>query len=184
MRLVALHGKAGSGKDTFARALQQHRPYMRMAFADPLKAAVAGLFNIPQAQAFSDNKDQVLPHWNLTLRDVLQRFGTEAMRGNFGTDFWVERWLAEFNALPPEQLVVITDLRFPNEATRVREMGGRVIHIKRPGAGLGGTAGTHASEQVLPFEFHLGDRIVENTGSLDDLARKASILIHDLEAAQ
>ena len=182
IRLLAIHGKARSGKDTFAHALMQHRPFYRMAFADPLKAAVAGLFNIPQQRAFSDNKDQVLEAWGLTLRDVLQRFGTEAMRNNFGDDFWVNRWQAEFDSLSKEQLVVITDLRYPNEAKRVRDLGGRVIHISRGSAGLGGGEGQHASEQRLPFKF--GDFLIDNNGSFDDLADRARSIILDIETTE
>lgn len=182
MILIALHGKARSGKDTFARGLLANHGFVRMAFADPLKSAVAGLFNIPQQTAFSDDKTQVLPAWGLTLRDVLQRFGTEAMRGTFGDDFWIKRWHAEYRECIKVSNVIVTDLRFPNEAEMIRSMGGTIVHIQREDGGLAGSAAQHASEQVLPFEQ--GDRIVENNGSLDKLAAKARMIVNDIEAAQ
>lgn len=169
-RLIAIHGKARSGKDTFARALQVYMPFTRMAFADPLKIAVAGLFHIPVERAFSDDKDQVLEGWGLTLRDVLQRFGTEAMRNTFGADFWIERWRIEYEQ-NRAQNIVVTDCRFPNEAALIRSLGGLVVHIQRPGAGLDGAAAVHASEQVFPVEP--GDRVVVNDGGVAALHRRA-----------
>lgn len=173
--LIGLHGKARSGKDTFARSLMGFQPFVRMAFADPLKTAVSGLFNIPQQRAFSDDKDQLLEYWGLTLRDVLQRFGTEAMRDNFGADFWINRWESEYHDLKKNFSVVITDVRFPNEASRIRSLGGVIVHIRRDGAGLEGSAGSHISEQVLPFERD--DFVINNNGSLDDLVNQAAELL-------
>lgn len=168
MKLIGLHGRARSGKDTFARLLNGHEPFTRMSFADPLKTAVAGLFNIPLERAFSDDKEQVLEHWGLTLRDVLQRFGTEAMRNNFGADFWIERWAAEYLPRAERENVVVTDCRFPNEAQRIRELGGTIVHIRRAAGGLNGAAAAHASEQVLPVKR--GDIEVYNDHGLDHLS--------------
>jgi hypothetical protein len=144
-----------------------------MAFADPLKEAVAKLFDIPRSVAFSSDKSQVIEPWGLTLRDILQRFGTEAMRNNFGPDFWVRRWASEFSRLEREtkaEGVVITDLRFENEADAVRARGGLVVHLRRPEAGLGGAEGAHASE--LPLAVGLDDCLVYNSGSVRDLDAK------------
>lgn len=180
--LIGIHGKARSGKDTFASCLQNHLPFRRMSFAAPLKAAVAGLFNIPVERAFSDDKEQNLEGWGLTLRDVLQRFGTEALRGTFGDDFWVDRWYLEYMEYMESSHpnVVLTDLRFPNEAKRVRMLGGVVVHLVRPGAGLTGASGAHASEQTLPVE--VGDYWIVNEGSLEDLDMKAGALLRSLGA--
>ena len=158
-RLIGLHGKARSGKDTFARALASCEPIHCMSFAAPLKAAVAVLFNIPASVAFSDDKTQVLEPWGLTLRDVLQRFGTEAMRANFGEDFWIDRWATEYARVSALN-VVVTDCRFANEARRIRALGGVVVHIRRDAGGLEGAAAAHASEQTLPVEP--GDIVVDN----------------------
>ena len=45
------------------------------------------------------------------------------------------------------QGVAISDVRFLNEVDAIRAAGGHVWKIERPGAGLVGTAGQHASEQ-------------------------------------
>jgi hypothetical protein len=181
MKLIGVHGKARSGKDTFARALNKTEAFHRMAFADPLKSAVAGLFNIPLEVAFSEDKDQEVKPWGLTLRDILQRFGTEAMRDVFGQDFWINRWLAEYLELQDHN-VVVTDVRFANEAALIRSMGGTVVHMQRDGAGLAGPLSGHLSEQTLPYEP--GDVIVLNNGTVDNLTSKARNILQSFYAPE
>lgn len=45
--------------------------------------------------------------------------------------------------------VVIPDVRFKNEADAIHAAGGKIWRISRPGAGLAGAAGQHASEQEI-----------------------------------
>lgn len=177
MMLIGVHGKARSGKDTLARCLM-HNPgnFKRLAFADPLKHAVALLFNIPVEVAFSDDKDQIIQPWGLTLRDILQRFGTESMRDVFGQSFWIDRLIAEYQKIKDTANVVVTDVRFPNEAARIRELGGTIIHLRRDGAGLLGSASAHISETVLPFVE--GDVELHNNGSVYQLAMG---LLHNIQ---
>jgi hypothetical protein len=54
LKLIGVHGKARSGKDTVARILGDEHGFVRTAFADPLKAASAVLFGWPVDLAFSD----------------------------------------------------------------------------------------------------------------------------------
>lgn len=67
--------------------------------------------------------------------------------------------------------VAIPDVRFRNELNAIREGGGKVIRVMRPGAGLKGAAGAHVSEteqtSIQDDEF---DHVILNHGSLDDLA--------------
>lgn len=57
-------------------------------------------------------------------------------------------------------VAVITDARFPNEAERIRELGGTIVRIERPAVER---EIIHASEQKLE-----GDFSIWNTGTLDD----------------
>ncbi len=109
----------------------------------------------------------------LTGRSYLQHTGTEA-RKLLGEDLWVDQVLpsplrtdnigASLRAMYPDiDVLAITDLRFENEAQRVRDVGGVVWEVTRPGAESDG----HASEQVLPRG--LADWQIVNDGSLGDL---------------
>lgn len=84
----------------------------------------------------------------ITIRKYLQLFGTEVGRETFGDSFWVDQ------ALPADldhtgRLICVTDVRFPNEAARVLELGGIVVRV------LNGPLlePEHASEQILEDEF-------------------------------
>lgn len=92
-------------------------------------------------------------------RTFLQRLGVEGIRDTLG-----ERVLLE--AVPLERncdLLIVTDVRFDNEAEYIREAGGRVWEVVRPAPSVD----KHASEQ--PIARELVDRVIENTGTIDDL---------------
>lgn len=69
--------------------------------------------------------------------------------------------------------VVIPDVRFINECKSIKEAGGLLLKIVRPGAGLQGDFAAHQSESemsaISDSDF---DCIIENNGTLDDLKVK------------
>lgn len=133
MKLIALTGLPRSGKDTIADYLCERHGFLRRRFADPLKEAAAILLGRPLFEMQGErgfDREAILPEWGFTTRDFLQRFGTEAMRNNFGQDFWIRRMQNRLHGL---NRVVITDCRFENEAAMVRSMGGIVVGVSRPG---------------------------------------------------
>lgn len=176
-RLIGLTGLARSGKDTFARFLVEKHGFKQMAFADPVKLTAAPLFGFSYEYVFSDQfKFEVQQPWGLTGREILQKLGTEAIRGTFGDDFWIRRlidaYLVTYSGV---ESVVVTDVRFENEAEAIREQGGVVVHIKRQAAGLKGAEATHSSERGAKFGER--DLVVENDGTLEELLDKADRLM-------
>lgn len=132
---------------------------------------------------------------SLTGREFLQYYGTEAHREVFHSDFWVDALLPELDASRAEgtltrprwqlnfvdeesnniaNICVVTDVRFENEARRIKSLGGVVWNIDRDVPG----AGNHASEQSLSPE--LIDVIIDNNGSLDDYKDNLAIALEDL----
>jgi hypothetical protein len=60
---------------------------------------------------------------------LLQWWGTEFRRNNFGQDYWVKKTFANIPA--NLDIAMITDVRFPNEATAIEERGGYTIQCIR-----------------------------------------------------
>ncbi len=60
---------------------------------------------------------------------LLQWWGTEFRRNNFGQDYWVKRTMS---SIPKDiDIAMITDVRFPNEAQAVNDAGGYTVHVQR-----------------------------------------------------
>lgn len=182
MKVIALSGAARAGKGTTAGmivdALREFDGcYAKIeGFADRLKVSAARALGFDgdeyQCIAFCDwlkvegsvqvaNRTGKM-HRNLgplTGRHFLQRYGTEAHRNVFDEGFWVDA------VLPPTldrndcDLLIVHDLRFPNEVQRVREYGGEVWRVERPGVG---GAVQHVSEETID-----GDRLIQNSHGLD-----------------
>ena len=171
--IIGLCGFKGSGKDTVAAYLVKNHEFERRAFADPMKRSIAALFDIPFQEVewlkvSRENfvwieKDGVAePTAKMNWRQFMQRFGTESHRDIFGEDFWLEYTLPS-NGHYHGRLIVITDVRFSNEAKRVKELGGRIWFVDR--VTDRSSFDPHASENL---DFGT-DFMLPNNGTLDDL---------------
>lgn len=83
----------------------------------------------------------------MTVRDFLQKLGTDAMRMGLHPNVWVNALMADYQKELrietdhpySEHLTakypnwIITDVRFPNEAQAIKDKGGIIIRIDRPG---------------------------------------------------
>ena len=178
-KVIGIHGFARSGKDTVADYIVDKDIYKaKYSFAYPLKNAVSGLFGIPREDLDGDNREVILPEWGLSIRQILQRFGTESMRDVFGEDFWLKKAQQTVDRAEVEfgiKQLIIPDVRFANEAEFCRE-NGILIHVVRPDAdGKVGDVG-HASEGgIIPEE---DDHLIFNDGTLEDLYKKVDEIIN------
>lgn len=121
--LIGLTGKAGSGKDTFANAIN----IKKIAFANALKVSTKALFKFSDDQLYV-NKDVEDEYWEVTPREVLQDLGLY-YRKEYGEDFLIYRLRLD---ICDDLNYIITDVRYENEAKWIREQG-VIVHIRRPG---------------------------------------------------
>lgn len=181
MKLVALCGAAGAGKDTVADML----PARKLAFADALYREVAeawgveqhvlrcretketptGILAIQSCKAFGfwpwAVENLTAPLYESSPRQILQWWGD--YRRAKDPDYFVNATAQHIaNGLGP---LVITDVRFPNEAALVRQLGGQLWQIRRPGYEAGCTG--HASD-TDGSEFG-PDYVIVNGGNLGQL---------------
>lgn len=140
--IIGICGLIGSGKDTIADYLQNIHQFRRESFAHTLKDAVAAVFGWDRellegrTKQSREWRETVDPWWaerlampNLTPRYVLQYWGTEVFRKGFHDDLWIAA--LENKLRNSSDDIVITDCRFPNEISAIRDAGGVVIRVKR-----------------------------------------------------
>lgn len=176
--LIGLSGYARSGKDEAAQALVAGG-WHQAAFADKLRDFLLALDPVlPSPRGGQPVRlSRIVNHrgWEYAktyypeTRILLQRAGTEAGRSILGEDVWVNALFHDHSTTPA---LVITDVRFPNEAQAIIDRGGRVLRIERPGCGPAGALGglVHESETVLDsWSF---DGVIINDGSIANLHDK------------
>ncbi len=189
-KVVGLTGIAGSGKDTLAIAMSQRsqlplRPY---SMTTPINRMIDALLGHPVS---SNTLDQP-HHWadqsykastvllETTVRRLQQTLGTEWGRDLIHPDIWL--WAAEqaINRLPTGHVMVITNIRFVNEAEWVRARGGKIIRVDRSFAQGGMTADEkiHVSEAGIPEA--LVDATLLNNGTVNDLGAAGAALLREL----
>lgn len=165
--IVGITGRARSGKDTAGDYIQSRYGIPKMSLAGPLKKAVTHMFGITQEMAEGSNYDrqQIVEPWGISVREMLQKLGTEGARRVFGDDFWTMRADIELSQKPGyySKGFVMTDIRSDNEAQWVATKGGVVIKVERD---LEGICNRHSSEKgVSPA---LVDHHIINNGTIPD----------------
>jgi hypothetical protein len=188
---IAVVGPMHSGKTTLAHLVVERLGYTRLALADPVKDAVEWACN--QFIAFNlgyfpDRQDALGMHGappilidrqeiedaKHVFRPILQWWGTEFARQYLKNDrVWIEMFLDRLrHTIGP---VVTDDVRFPNEAQALRDVGFRIVRIVRPeedrldSIGSQQTMGelSHASEIAL--NAIVPDTTITNDGTVDEL---------------
>lgn len=156
MRLIGLHGPKRSGKDTAAAALLA-QGWERVALADPLRESLyildpllepgLSLRHLVDACGWEGVKSS--PYAG-EVRRLMMAQG-DAMRA-LRADIFLAHALGKIVVAKAAGAigVVVTDVRFENEAKAVIQSGGRIVRVERPGIGFDQT---HASETALPEEL-------------------------------
>ena len=202
--IIGVCGFIGSGKDTVADYLVNFHEFRRESFASTLKDAVAAVFGCDRTMLEGRTKEArvgrecVDPWWaerlampTLTPRWVLQYWGTEVCRRGFHDDIWIAS--LENKLRNSKDNVVISDCRFPNEISSIRNAGGRIIWVQRGAlpewydtaveANNGNNVAIndlkmrkiHASETSwVGTEF---DAVLDNNGTIDELYNQVKNLI-------
>lgn len=138
-------------------------------FAGKLKEVVCLLIGCKIEQLESQEfKNSYNGDFDMKVREILQRVGTEAMRDGFHKDVWVKGLFSNYNS---KAKWIVTDTRLPNEFKACKEEGALMLKIVRDSA----ETNQHLTETALKgFEF---DEIIENNGSLEELCEKVKIIL-------
>lgn len=158
--IIGLSGKKRHGKD-FACSVMRSKGWedsidvYRLAFADALKEELAAACGVTP-HFIEEHKD--------SFRLGLQWWGTEFRRKLFGDDqYWVNKAHEALRHIT-SPVVVVPDVRFPNEANWVKSMGGVNVRIVRT-ADLPISVDAHSSETALDgyeFDYTLNNNMTDD----------------------
>lgn len=190
-------------------------------FAGKLKQIVSLLTGIPVADLEKQSvKESILgPEWSepgllpdnplaqMSVRTLLQRIGTEAMRDRVHQNIWINGLFADYKPIggthyftgiedngiketaiePVYPNWIISDLRFPNEFKAIKDRGGICIRINR-GKEYWNDPEWLAGKKVYsqPISLHPSetaldnaefDYIINNSGTLEELLEQVRTML-------
>lgn len=189
--IIGFTGKAGVGKTTAVRLLKEHigPTAVELSFASPLKAFVRAAFNWTEEHTDGALKEVPDTRYRraraaatyggpeyLTPRYALQTLGTEWGRRCY-PEVWVQNCLRRAEVLRQQgYCVLISDVRFPNEADSIQWAGGFVFRVNGVPRLRELSTTTHESEahaKDLPVDMEL-----DNGQGLDHLAAQVIAAYH------
>ena len=154
-QLIGMSGFARSGKDTASEYLKDIHGYDMRAIATPLKNI------LPKVDEYVahmvDDYGWEKAKERMKVREGLQRLGA-TLREEFGQDFLP---LMAMGKITKDTLLVVSDIRTHREVEIIREHGGLVVRVERPGVG---PANADVTEAVVDYDY-----LVENNGTLEEL---------------
>lgn len=154
-RLIGLIGYARAGKDTVAGMMPG---FERVGFADALKELLREI-----DPAVSVNRNMIPTRYSILLRtkgqdwvkdntnarDYMVRLG-RGVREVLGKDTWLNVGMAKADALLADgENVVITDVRYLNEAQAIVDRGGELWYIERDPEGAANEEEFRSIEEIL-----------------------------------
>ena len=123
----------------------------------------------------NEDKEQSIPPFYKSCRQMMQLLGTEWGRDLIHPDIWVIAARAQIERYGDAD-IVFDDVRFENEASMIRELGGLIIHVDRLG---NDDNDRHRSEDGIYDQT--ADRFIDNDGDLESFLTDVLIVVggHD-----
>ena len=198
--IIAFAGRKRSGKTCLCKMLQQEENAVIITIANYLKYLCCELMNmsyeelnekkdngytfnvVPDEKWFNiiskrtnisieDIKNELQGKHITSIRELLQVIGTDVIR-KYNENWHVQKMIEEIESYSEDKLIVIDDVRFPNEKEAILNRSGEVFFIVRPNVS---EVSNHASETSLKwqdFDYRhiiINDNITENKLKMDFL---------------
>ena len=194
-KIIAFAGRKRSGKGMLAKGMREYSPnVVIIAVADSLKFLCCKLLNRTYDELNQMKDDgtifeaKVDDYWVSTIkcetnisddivrkeiggrvftnvREVLQIIGTDLIR-KYSPDWHIDKTIEHIKSYGDDKIVVVEDVRFPNEKRRIEEIGGDVYFIIRPNYW---DVSNHPSEKALKYTDFNDNRIIINEYSKEQM---------------
>jgi hypothetical protein len=161
--IIGVSAKKQGGKTTMVNNLKEFMVgWSVVRMADALKQVVIDCFvpaelgiSVPDDLEDEETKMITLP-CGKTIRQLLQIIGTDMFRGLW-EDVWINAWKTK--ALRTgSRVILVPDVRFPNELKTIQAMGGTVVRLTRAPF----VDDVHASETALDDYIEQFDFVLDN----------------------
>lgn len=177
--IIGLTGRAGAGKSTVAAYLEHKWAMHQIAFAEPIQSMLCQLFAVAGIDGAwtADRALKELPtSLGWSYRHLAQSLGTEWARHQLADDFWLRVAGTRIDTpMMQTEHVVISDVRFPNEADWIRARGGVIVRVLREGLP---SVRLHESERHA--DSIMPDTELLNFGSLSTLHDQIDRMVEHL----
>lgn len=176
-KLIGLIGQARVGKDTVGEILRRDFGFGTRAFADPIKDMLEHAFFGVNFRG--GNREAEIPWLGKSPRHLMQTLGTEWGRDLIHPDLWVilaEQWIESMEYDNAFRGIVLTDVRFRNEADMVLRRGGTLWRITRDNAQ---SINEHRSEAARWDD--VPHRLIQNNGSIEHLKTAVHHLMEEIQ---
>lgn len=192
-KVIGVIGKAGAGKDTLYEHIVSLAPSAgltvhREKFAYPLidiVSTMSGIFNpeyshrdLFELRDFKENFELFPSEYPFsTPRQALQYVGTEMMRNMVNENIWIDLMRKRLLRYFKDDLVIITDCRFPNELDFINSIGNSVYVNRESRDGFYLPQFEHSSENLAGnLSSSQVSAILHNNASLVEYLGKINIL--------
>ena len=194
-RIIAFAGRKRSGKSMLAKGMREYSSnIVIVTIADNLKFLCCKLLNrtydelnqmkddgtifeakvddywvstIKRELNISDDiiRKEIGEHIFTNVREVLQIIGTDLIR-KYSPDWHIDKTIERINSYGDDKIIVVDDVRFPNEKRKIEEIGGDVYFIIRPNYW---DVSNHPSEIALKYTDFCNNRIIINEYSQEQM---------------
>lgn len=135
--LIGLKGKIGSGKTTSAEILKEEFTIEEYVMAGPIKK-IGSIMGFTDTELYGTQEEKLKknPYWGISARHFLQIFGTDICRDALSEkipamySIWLQLFEIHMNKNKSTNILV-SDIRFPDEADAIQKNGGIIIEIDR-----------------------------------------------------
>jgi len=184
MKIIAFGHKSRVGKDTCAKFAQsqlrsKNIDSVRDSFAYHLKKAChyiyewAGVRRPEHYEEHHEARNVIIPALGMTVVDLWVIFGTKCCRDKICDLTWVNKTLMREDK---PKVLIISDLRFPNEGSRIKELGGVCVEVIRPDQPY--REGITVDDRLDGWDGW--DYKITNSGSLKDLYTSVETIVKEV----